>query len=240
MLAIVNRMDLRHNPKIGNAGEGRFVFGVLNPDDGTPHPFTIIFEYVQPAANDAEIKNIAAAWHELGSLSSFDQTFVDKLKLITAKFAGKNAAPDRPNGSAIGQIRTNEIALNDFSNPSDAGWELREWRLKADGELLEPDTVKETPPSSLDDSQFLTFLLDRFGTDLSSQLPDQLLGFRGITGFSPDFRWQSTGISTNDPRLRRFSVHTCSGCHGGDGNTADGTPFLHVTNRARERTGTTI
>jgi len=231
LLAIVNRMDLRHNPTIGQAGEGRFVFGMIDPVSGAPLSFTFIFEYVQPIASASDIEAVALRWHSLGNIPAFNQDYIDALKAITLTFAGNDAVPARPNGSSIGQIRSNEIALNDFSDPLGAGWELREWRLKSHDGLFEPDTVKETPPSSLNDSPFLGFLLDRFGVGLSEQIPNEMLGFRGITAFSPDFQWEVPGVALNDLRLRRFSVHTCSGCHGGDGKTGDGTSFLHVTNR---------
>lgn len=231
LLAVVNRMDLRRNPNIANAGEGRFVFGMVDPIDGSPLSFTFIFEYRQPITTPSDVVEIAAKWHALGSIPAFNQDYIDALKAVTATFASKDAAPGRPNGSSIGQVRSNEIALNDFGDPTAAGWELREWRIKNDGGLFEPDTVKETPPASLNDTEFLGFLLDRFGTGLPEQLPDAMLGFRGITGLSPAFQWEVPGVSNNDLRLRRFSVHTCSGCHGGDGQTVDGTAFLQVTNR---------
>ena len=54
LLAIVNRMDLRDLSK-GSAGEGRFVFGVLD-GNGNPLEFTLILEYRLPGTTDADVK----------------------------------------------------------------------------------------------------------------------------------------------------------------------------------------
>jgi len=63
------------------------------------------------------------------------------LEAITERFAGRGADPGRVNGSALNQIRTNEVAL---AFP----WERREFTLSDSG-ALQPDTVKLTPDSSL-------------------------------------------------------------------------------------------
>ena len=47
LLAIVNRIDLRENLTYGagSAGEGRLVFGAVDPTTCAPLKFTVIFEY---------------------------------------------------------------------------------------------------------------------------------------------------------------------------------------------------
>ncbi|MGK3963804.1 hypothetical protein WMF38_06455 [Sorangium sp. So ce118] len=66
----------------------------------------------------------ANAWHALGSLPFPSEDYNAALQAITTRFAGRNAAPGRPNGSSLGQLRTNDIAL---ASP----WELREFTLAA-------------------------------------------------------------------------------------------------------------
>ncbi|MEW4565878.1 hypothetical protein AB1K70_25400 [Bremerella sp. JC770] len=187
LLATVNRIDLRLNPAIGNAGEGRLVFGVTDAITGDQQLLTVIFEFVQPTGGDeTKLKEVAEAWHALGQATSFDQQCVDSLKVIVEKFTSKNALPGSVNGSAIGQLRTNDIQTS-FGSAANTGWELREWRLSPASGVLKPVTVKETPHHSLDNSETLAFLLERFGKKLNSQFPNGLLGMRAITGFNPDF-----------------------------------------------------
>src|SRR5690606_792741 len=50
-----------------HAGEGRFVFGVLDPQ-GRPLPFTVIFEYELPASDPREVLGWARSWHALGEV----------------------------------------------------------------------------------------------------------------------------------------------------------------------------
>lgn len=128
LLAIVFRADLRQAPagygQPGNAGEARFVFGVLNLNSPSSVPqFTVILEYGLDADDCAAIQNWAQSFHALGSLP-FGQDFNAALQGITDLFTTIGASPAKPNGSAINQVRTNEIAL---SFP----WELREFRLRA-------------------------------------------------------------------------------------------------------------
>ena len=63
LLAIVNRIDLRDLAS-GNAGEGRFVFGVLDPS-GFQQQFTMIFEFKLPAKTTQDVLDWANRWHNL-------------------------------------------------------------------------------------------------------------------------------------------------------------------------------
>jgi hypothetical protein len=232
LMAIVNRIDLRHNPDIGNAGEGRFVF-CLTDENGGPLPFTLILEYIQPVPDDFAIPQVAADWHALGAHAAFDDAYINALKIVTRKFTARDAAPGRVNGSAIGQIRSNEIALNPGPIPTTPpGWELREWVLSNENGLFKPATVKLTPHHSLDNTPALAFLLRQLGPDVSENLPKSLFDFRALTAFSPNTKWSAPGFGQNDAVLRRFSVNTCNGCHGGDGATGPATSFYHVKPRA--------
>ncbi len=126
LLAIVFRFDLR-NASVGygggnTAGEGRFVFGVLD-GSGNPLQFTTIFEYGLDVSECADIQAWAQAAHALGSLP-FGPDYNAALQSITDQFTSLGASPGKLNGSAINQVRTNELGLGVFP------WELREFHLK--------------------------------------------------------------------------------------------------------------
>jgi hypothetical protein len=126
LLAIVNRMDLR-NQAAGNAGEGRFVFGFLDPVKGGTLAATVILEYKLVATTADEFNAWANRWHALDGLTG--SNYRAQLQSVTDAFAGNGVASTRPNGSSIGQIRTNEIAFGPF-------WELRQFELRGTGQLV--------------------------------------------------------------------------------------------------------
>ncbi|HEU4407242.1 MAG TPA: hypothetical protein VFS43_18375, partial [Polyangiaceae bacterium] len=218
LLAVVNRLDLR-NPAAGSAGEGRFVFGVLGPG-GEPTEFTVILEYDLAAADAAEVRAWAERWHELGGLDPATAEYRQKLEAITERFAGRNAAPGRPNGSAINQVRTNEIALA-------APWELREFALSESGLLVET-SLAQTPDFGFNGSFALADFINANEHAMLGEahfVPLQQGGapFRaGAVTNNIDF-WFAPGVRSNDAR-HKFSLNTCNGCHGAE----TGTPFLHV------------
>src|SRR5262249_1829943 len=131
------RFDLR-NLAQGDAGEGRFVFEIV--EDDFPVEATIIFEYKLPAANENEVLQWAQDFHTVGGIP-FSEDYNDALQLlITDVFTRRGARPSGINGSAISAVRTNEIAFGD-----DGNWELREFALSATTGILEPRPVDLTP-----------------------------------------------------------------------------------------------
>ncbi len=221
LLAIVNRLDLR-NLAAGKAGEGRFVFGVL--DGGTPRQFTVILEYNLPGSTQADVASWAARWHALGTLGIGTPAYNAALQKITDAFAGPNLIPTRPNGSSISQVRSNEIAL---SSP----WELREFGLNAAGNLVER-TVALTPQAGLNGS---TKVRDFVNTNQAAILGGNFVvpltfggaPFRaGAIVNNIDF-WSAPGITNNNAR-QKFSLNTCNGCHGFETQTG----FLQISNRS--------
>ncbi|XXX73090.1 LamG domain-containing protein [Sorangium sp. So ce134] len=222
LLGIVNRIDVR-NLAEGHAGEGRFVFGVVS--QGFPQQFTVILEYKLPASTEADVLDWANAWHALGSLPFPSEEYNAALQDITTRFAGRNAAPGRPNGSSLGQLRTNEIAL---AGP----WELREFVLSPQTGFLRPETVKLTPDQSFDGSTTLAdFVNQNEAAILLEQhtVPDTFQGspFLGGSSFNNLNAWAAPGILNNEAR-HKFSLNTCNGCHGA---AETGTVFLHVNPR---------
>ncbi|MDQ3364953.1 MAG: hypothetical protein M3680_05950 [Myxococcota bacterium] len=170
LAAIVNRPDLRIVADDGTAigGEGRFVFQVVGPTLGVdattgavtvmdpvvrPQKFTVIFEYSLPVATNLETLKWANRWHSLGALP-FGPGFNAMLRTITTDFSGPDRDRRRPNGNALNQLRTNEVALMGARFPT-AGfvtakqfWELREFALTATG--LQPHTVNLEPARDFD------------------------------------------------------------------------------------------
>ncbi len=230
LLAIVNRMDLR-NVRSGNAGEGRFVFGALDPQGAALH-FTVILEYKLLASTQGEALRWAEDWHALGALTGPD--FNSALQALSDRFTGKDIAPRRPNGSAISQVRTNEVSLGNTNL-----WEMREHVVAqtSSGRLgnLVLHSLNRTP-----DVRFrATDRLARFVNQTSSSI---LRGtFSVPTVFENErFRagsilydrtgfWNGDGVTpiTNLTARHLFSVNTCDGCHAHE----TGTVFLHVAPR---------
>ncbi len=226
LLAIVNRMDLR-NLAAGSAGEGRFVFGVLDPA-GNPLQFTVILEYRLPATTNADVKQWADQWHALAGFPIGSAQYNQALETITNRFAGPNVAPTRPNGSSINQVRSNEIALS-------APWELREFHLDATrGGALVEAPVAQTTDLTLNNSPNLAAFVNQNtaallnGTDVVPATFNGAPFLGGSALTNPGQFWNAPGISNNEARFQ-FSVNTCNGCHAGE----TGTVFLHVAPRAR-------
>jgi hypothetical protein len=223
LLTIVNRIDLR-NLAQGNAGEGRFVFGVLDAQ-GFPLQFTVILEYHLPATTQADVLDWASSWHALGSHPFPSEEYNVALQALTARFAGRNAAPGLVNGSALSQLRTNEIAL---SSP----WELREFTLSAATGFLHEDTIKLTPDLSFDGTPALANFINANESAIIAEQHTVPLTFQGspfLGGavFNNLTAWRAPGINNNEAR-HHFSLNTCNGCHSSE---ETGTGFLQVNPR---------
>ena len=121
-MAIAHRLDLKDLAK-GKAGEGRLVYGVLD-STGNPLEFTVIFEYLLPADDEAGFREWADAIHALQLKPFPSEEYNQALQAITDRFTGRGAMPGLPNGSALIDIRTNELALS-----LDGQWQLREFRI---------------------------------------------------------------------------------------------------------------
>ena len=247
LTAIVNRLDLRGNAGYGfaNPGEGRFVFEVLNPNTCSPlsPAFTVILEYGIPIHSCVRLKDFAQQWYDLKNETVGSATYNAKLGAITDQFAKANAAPSKPNGSAINQIRTNEIVLS-FGDPSisHSVWELREFNVDPSSHQLVEVTVKQepakkfnakaVPPGTAADVLEMTTWVNANTPDIVNgtyEVPVTLNGHPFLGGKShtePGGFWDGTnpGDITDDAARFQFSFHTCSGCHGGETQTG----FLHV------------
>jgi hypothetical protein len=232
LLSIVNRVDAGGVVGAGEAGEGRFVFGAFDLVNGAPMPMTVIFEYGLPTAIDTF--GWAQKFHALGA-TPFGATYNQKLQAITDLFASAGAQPGNPNGgSAIRQVRTNEIAFGPV-------WEWREQRLTvvpgggSGNERLRPDTVKQTPANSTNNTPPLNnWLVANVPSILSetAEVPATFNGAPLLGGASqapPGFVWQGP-LPPPDAR-HLFGLATCNGCHTNETATA----FTHIGPRPQNQ-----
>jgi hypothetical protein len=222
LLAITSRLDLQ-DLENGKAGEGRLVYGVLD-ETGNPLEFTVIFEYLLPAKNVAEAREWADAFHGLQALPFPSEAYNDALQAITDAFTARDAIPSRPNGSALIDIRTNEIAL-DFQ------WELREFHISPVSGFMDVATVFITPDASFNFSERLARWINANEASILTEthiIPDFFEDAPFLAGavFNNIDAWDAPGI-TNPEARHKFSLNTCNGCHGGETQTS----FLHVNPR---------
>lgn len=97
---------------------------------------TVIFEYKVDSNSCQDVLAYAEAWENLDlehtNFSELDgeelASFKDDLLAITDQVVEANRAPTRPNGNAIGQIRTNEFVMG-------SPWEMREFTLQGFGDI---------------------------------------------------------------------------------------------------------
>lgn len=221
----VNRLDLRTNSTYGianSAGEGRIVFSVLGAE-GQTTLFTLILEYELIAGDCSAVKAWAERWRHLSDIK-FGPAFNDELEQLVDLFAGANVAPDRPNGSAIHQVRTNELAAV-------FPWQWREFHLSAATGLLELATVAQTVQTSVNRTKRLRdYVNQNEAAILAGEhvVPLQFQGqpflggssdgdLDGLTAF-----FTADGIVNNDAR-HLFSLNHCVACH----TTETATNFFH-------------
>lgn len=241
LLAIVNRIDLKGNSGYtqNNAGEARFVFGVIdrtasNSTCCVVSEMTVIVEYGIDRRSCEDIKSWAQQWVALSSIPMPSAQFNQALENITEQFVRAGVAPHKVNGSALNQLRT-----NDFLQPTPI-WELREFKLTpgledpfaANGHL-KMTTVKLTPDEQFNNTATLgNYLNANFAQVCAGQhiVPLQFGGgpFLGGNSFVPPTFWDSPAfLCPPDPNCNiefNFSFNTCSGCHFGETNTA----FYHI------------
>lgn len=273
LLAIAPRLDLRRTtgggspyaPSSGNfldAGELRFVFAFVAKQTSTFNPtqafigaaqinnstcfalpFTVIFEYRVPKTGCQNVRSWAQQWVLLRNLLPGSTAYNNHLQTLTQQIVTANANPTRPNGSALGQLRTNEVAL-------DAPWDLREFRLtQSPFSFLNSNTVEDTirndPGSDYNNNTNGTGLLLAWIQNVikpvlvlqgnEASIPLVPLFFQGQSflagdsrvnepppgpGTGPDyitFHWSAPGLnfasSKENWARHRVSRAGCNGCH---------------------------
>jgi hypothetical protein len=249
LLAIVNRTDLRTNSSYSggsgsSAGEARFVFGLLNCNGGLPlvgetTESTVILEYGIDRNSCSAVRDWAQQWQALSGLVVGSAAFNDALQDITDQFTLANARPGQePNGSAINQVRSNEL---NFVLPH---WELRESRLCSEevpcAGNLEHATIAQTPAINLHNTTTLrdyinehTFAILTGAHSVPLAYPDDDDPFLG-GAIQPGggFGWLNSAALAatlvNLEARHEFSKATCSGCH----TRETGTVFVHIATRS--------
>lgn len=253
LLAIVNRMDLRSPTK--PSGEGRFVFVVTtqpqNPGEiAQPRQFTVIFEYNLPTTATMTTEQWAAAWH--GLQKKRPASLKSALVALTDKFTARGSAPGAVNGSAISQIRSNEI---DLASP----WELREFHLDPSTGFLSSALVGNTPDLTLNANHFLfqpeqpgiatlaSFANDPANREAILQQRHDLSAVSTVLGafsHSDEIPWAFQDVADEEVR-HALARQTCSGCHNVEPvDSARGIMnidgFYHIAPRASTGDGTNI
>lgn len=253
LLAIVNRVDLRSAGSGyggGNAGEGRFVYGVMDmrptggidPYTGQPTPacsptqFTVIIEYGIDRKGCPAIQNWGQQWYNLKFHALGSPSYNAALQAITDQFTKANVAPLKPNRSALNQLRTNEIAIANIA--PDQFWQLREFRLpKGNGHLFEAN-AKQTPHETRRNTDLTANYVNANTTAILNGtyvVPDFWLGQKFLTNASdvpggpppPATVFWNDGPTVpiiNRPARHEFSLGTCSSCHHSETTTA----FTHI------------
>jgi hypothetical protein len=241
LAAIVNRIDLAENLVYGggSAGEGRFVFGVWDRTQVgcVMMPFSVIFEYGVKKSGCHQLRDWAQQWVALSSLPLGSPQYNQALEQITEQFAKAGADPSKPNGSALNQLRTNEIAL-------DQPWELREFKIDGNSHKLFEDTTKQTPDESLNNGAEVAQYVNTNAAAIKLDrhvVPDKFPGSSKFMAASSlaspgqlNTHFRAPGIADNDARFH-FSLNTCSACHiretSTNGSPGGNNAFLHVDPR---------
>ena len=223
LLAVVNRLDLAQAGFYGPAGgaELRFVFGLVEKQGTQCVPaaqqMTVILEYRVPEAKCLGLKNLANLWIALDALVPGSAPYNAVLQTLTDDVTPVNASPSKLNGSAIGQVRTNELKLG-------LPWELREFTLQPSPVLglLRHETVKNTPDATHNNSALLNTWINTVG---GSNPPSQAVPrqFGGVDLIGSANRYGPFAMPANPPwdgapanaMSKRFNVsqNTCGGCH---------------------------
>ncbi|QEY14554.1 hypothetical protein D0C16_00295 [Cellvibrio sp. KY-GH-1] len=228
LLSIVYRPDLHKRDVSGtviSGGEVRFVYGFINGN--AVFPANVIFEYGLQANSDAQLNAWVDEFHALSKIP-FGENYNTALLTLLNKVTSKGAVASKPNGSALNQVRTNEI-------PFGHDWELREFKLNSATGQLRQVTVAQTPAKRHNRTAFLADYINANEADIllgDHQIPNVVNGeaFAGaasLADFGPFTVWEAPGINNLEAR-HKFSLNTCAGCHAGETQTV----FRHVFGRA--------
>ncbi|HEY6974896.1 MAG TPA: choice-of-anchor X domain-containing protein [Chitinophagaceae bacterium] len=253
LIAIVNRFDLReggvHGAAGSSAGEGRFVFCLINPTCTDASKMGVILEFGVNKPNTCDAKKAwVDQWIALRDLAIGSSEYNQALQNITDQFSLCGSNPDKPNQSSLDQIRTNEIVL---SSSIPGIWEMREFILNPDGTgFLKENTVAQNAADKYNarvnnaevqrmvayvNQNSAAIRRDSFSIPLTWQGFPFLGGATKLTatptGQPPAiFHWDGTDSSNRSTFIRNniarfnFSLISCWGCHGGETQTG----FTHV------------
>ena len=241
-----------------DAGELRFIFGFVLPPSwsstgfigpasntgygsttgGTcrPLPFSVIFEYRVPKCQCEGVVQWAQRWVNLANYAPGTPTYNRLLETLTQEVVRANANPAKPNGSALGQLRTNEVGLQ-------APWELREFQLSQfPFSFLRESTVNDTPEDGNNNNANGFGLLAPWIQNVAVATPQPPVPlfwngrtFLGGNALVPEnnpnlitFHWKAPGLNYGIASINQgrhlVSLAACNGCH----RRETFTPFVHV------------
>jgi hypothetical protein len=260
LTAIVNRVDLRGNSgyspggggKKENFGETRFIYSLIkNSKDGKEpcgHPvgdecfegFNLIFEY----GNVKLDCNFVTAWLKLSdnglvlgtepynaALEAITKTVTVPKPFITAGFN---------NGSALNQLRTNEIGitntLDQIYDDRSPRWQFREFKLTNPAGYLTPVPLNNEPAGIYNgadggDPLKVAIMANWVNSNpAGTPVPPFEAGFPfkagksnypSVSPFNAPGYWDGNGASPiiDDNKRHVFSLNTCWGCHSKETNT---------------------
>jgi hypothetical protein len=245
LIAIVNRPDLATNlsgyfgASSGNGGELRFVFQLCM------HPIaTAIVEYGVPAQTCGQVRDWARDWIVLNGLKPGSAAYDAGLEALTEAVVRRGAAPAKPNGSALNQLRTDVFLDADAGLPGEGEkWSLQEWHIQGANQGPTLATVAQTPLPGFNGKAELaswinleqvaildgTHIVGQFFTPIHPNEPFVAQNAESDIVTTPEgvvetvSHWHAPGIASNDAR-EKFSLATCNGCHTGE----TGTHFRHL------------
>ena len=214
LTAIANRTELADRPDSASpAGESRLLFGMTYGPGDDPKSenaaLSVIFEYALPVSQTP--RQWLDAWHHLGTHAAFDEPFKIELAELTERFAARGVSPERKNGSALAQMRTNESAFNWI-------WQMREFRLDSLGDLR-LSTLHNTPGESLNNSAALrAYIVANSEAILADK---NLLPLSMLAGSADQLRYRWGAPDVNEQLRAAFARTTCNGCHSGENPVID-------------------
>ncbi len=230
LLAIVYRPDLPSSGIYGSSSttpsEIRFVFGLLNRANGACQPnqagLSVIMEY----ADQTSCLGLHNRANQFITLDTGNPAFPSPaynaaLQAITNNVTNANAAPTRANGSALNQVRTNEVTFASSSTPG--LWELRQFDINAASHELLPNSLNQTPDVSFIGTKKLADCINDPTSPFAMPPPCNVtvpvnweMGpfLTASNDYVQTFFFNAPGV----PALNRwnFSANTCGGCHGAD------------------------
>jgi hypothetical protein len=228
-----------------DAGEARFTFGIVLPQNFTQSKqqfiltaplgggcdatrFSVIFEFRVPKCECKDVRNWAREWRRLNAMIPGSARYNRHLERLTRTFTDANRNPSEPNGSAIGQWRTNEISL-------EADWEIREFQVQMmPADFLLETTTADTPDDSFNGTvTFGNFVIDVFNGVAGPSVPlfyplgsgQNFLGAHPQTPNPGTTFWNAPNLLAAHQQTRHLvSLGTCNGCHARETNTI----FQHI------------
>jgi hypothetical protein len=210
--SLSNRIDLA---TAGNCGEARITYAVAGGVTDRRHRMTVIVELRQPD-DGTRCAATARRWIALSRLSG------DALRFAFLEIYGPLLRPE-----FVNQVRTNEFLVGQGIDPQSGlptPWELREFRVGADGGLSLSLSKQALDPVAAQSAEFQAWLTANEAAVVAQRavIPDQFLA---VTSSENGLRISPAGGGFQDQQS--LNQMACAGCHTTETNSA----FAHVGER---------